>query len=269
MSEVKQDLKKENFTHIIDLHSNLRSLQIKLFLPSAKILTYRKGTIAKWKRIYLKSSAPNIHVVDRYLKPLQKLDVFNDGKGLEFFIPTDTVIDWKTLGGKPGKYIAFVIGAAHFTKRLPNEKLAQICKGTNDPIYLVGGPDVQEVGHSLAQQFDHVINTCGLLSFMESARLIELSTAVIAQDTGFMHIAAALRKPLISIWGSTDPQLGFWPLFPDQHGGLNHIEEVNDLSCRPCSKFGRSACPKGHFKCMHNIHVEAIAQKINTLSHEK
>ena len=263
VDEVLPELRKEKFTHIIDLHRNLRSLRAKLGLPRTKKMTYPKGTWTKYKRIYFKTTPPKIHVVDRYLKPLHKLGVSNDRRGLDFFIPADTSVDWNTLNIEPGQYIAFVIGAAHFTKRLPRSKIVSICDRVSNPVVLIGGPDVQSDGSSIADQFDHVTNLSGKTSFMESARIIEHAKAVISHDTGFMHIAAALRKPLISIWGSTDPHLGFWPYFGDHEPQLNEVQEVRGLSCRPCSKFGRASCPKGHFKCMNDIDVDKIVSMVS------
>jgi ADP-heptose:LPS heptosyltransferase len=65
-----------------------------------------------------------------------------------------------------------------------------------------------------------------------------------------MHIAAALKKDIISVWGNTVPSFGFSPYFPGVH---SKIIEVKGLSCRPCSKIGYDKCPKGHFKCMMEI----------------
>lgn len=263
INEIIGPLKQQKFTHIIDLHKNLRSFRLKLALQGPKKLTYPKGTWNKYARIYFKKTPNPRHVVDRYLQPLQPLGIENDGSGLDFFIPEDISLDWSHLGILPGKYIAFVIGAAHFTKRLPQEKIRTICSGIKDPIVLIGGPDVAPMGAAIADELDHVINLAGEMSFMESAKIIEQAKAVIAHDTGFMHISAALGKPLISIWGSTDPNLGFWPYFGQHPPGLNHIEEVNGLGCRPCSKFGRATCPKGHFKCMRDIDEQQIIQIIN------
>jgi ADP-heptose:LPS heptosyltransferase len=74
-----------------------------------------------------------------------------------------------------------------------------------------------------------------------------------------MHIAAAFRKPIISFWGSTHRSLGFWPLYPDGLD-LNTSMEVANLACRPCTKFGRASCPKGHFKCMTDIDISPLFQ---------
>jgi ADP-heptose:LPS heptosyltransferase len=73
-----------------------------------------------------------------------------------------------------------------------------------------------------------------------------------------MHIAAALHKPIISVWGNTVPAFGMTPYYGNKQ--VRHVQfEVNDLGCRPCSKIGHNQCPKKHFKCMQLQDVEAIA----------
>ena len=69
-----------------------------------------------------------------------------------------------------------------------------------------------------------------------------------------MHIAAAFRKKIISVWGNTVPQFGMYPYMPNAPKLTNNIMvEVKNLSCRPCSKIGYTKCPKGHFNCMNLI----------------
>jgi ADP-heptose:LPS heptosyltransferase len=70
-----------------------------------------------------------------------------------------------------------------------------------------------------------------------------------------MHIAAAYKKDIISIWGNTIPEFGMGPYMA---GDDSQIVEVNHLSCRPCSKLGYRKCPKGHFKCMNEIDLSPI-----------
>jgi len=65
-----------------------------------------------------------------------------------------------------------------------------------------------------------------------------------------MHIAAAFKIKIYSVFGGTHPSLGFTPYLPNSE---NKIIQVENLSCRPCHRFGKSNCPKGHFKCMNLI----------------
>ena len=85
---------------------------------------------------------------------------------------------------------------------------------------------------------------------MQSAYLIKHSDYVITHDTGMMHIAAAFKKKIYSVWGNTIPQFGMYPYMAAID---SKIIEVKGLSCRPCSKIGYDKCPKGHFKCMQEI----------------
>ena len=107
-----------------------------------------------------------------------------------------------------------------------------------------------------------IINLCGKSSIQHSAWIIKKAHKVITNDTGMMHIAAALNKTIISIWGGTIYQFGFWPLYPEG-SDYNTPVEVQGLDCRPCSKFGRAECPKGHFKCMLDIDTTQMAGIIN------
>jgi heptosyltransferase-2 len=77
---------------------------------------------------------------------------------------------------------------------------------------------------------------------------MEICDVVVSNDTGLMHIAAAMKRNLVAIFGSTVKELGFFPI-----GTESIVLERNDLSCRPCSHIGRTSCPKKHFRCMKDI----------------
>ena len=72
-----------------------------------------------------------------------------------------------------------------------------------------------------------------------------------------MHIAAAFKKPIISVWGNTVPEFGMAPYY-GRSEIRNQKFEILNLSCRPCSKIGYKKCPKGHFKCMNEIDISVI-----------
>ncbi len=153
--------------------------------------------------------------------------------------------------------IAVAIGGTYATKRLPPEKLTELCARLPGQILLLGGPEDRAVGEQIAQK-DHIINLCGRLSMQQSASVLAQSDLVLAHDTGMMHIAAALKKPIISIWGNTVPDFGMYPLFPDDMPAFELRAEVQGLSCRPCSKLGFDICPKGHFRCMQEQDLDKI-----------
>ncbi|MGK0365320.1 MAG: ADP-heptose:LPS heptosyltransferase [Saprospiraceae bacterium] len=257
VGEVMPILKTLNFDYIIDLHNNIRSRQIRNQLP-AKSFSFNKLNIKKWLLVNLKiNRLPDIHIVDRYMKAIEKLGVKNDGKGLDYFIPKDTNLPVE-ISSIPSAFVAFAIGAAHATKRMPTEKIISICQNIKRPIVLLGGPNDAVAGATIEKTAGkHVINLCGKISLHQSALVVQNSEVVITHDTGMMHIAAALKKRIISVWGNTVPEFGMTPYYPNNED-RNTTIEVKNLSCRPCSKIGYATCPKGHFKCMQMIDEEEV-----------
>ena len=254
INEVISDLKNEKYDRIIDLHHNLRSLRLKLHLgvPAA---SFPKLNIEKWLLTTLKiNRLPDIHLIDRYFETVKEIGIRNDNKGLDYFIPPNEEIDTEKYGRTPHQYIAFAIGAKFATKRLPNHKIIEICSTVPYPIVLLGGAEDIENGTLISEQSGtHVLNACGQFSLHGSASWVRQSRLLLTHDTGLMHIGAAFKKRIISVWGNTTPDFGMYPYQTDYQA-----IETNDLKCRPCSKIGYRACPKGHFRCMEEVDVEEI-----------
>lgn len=269
VAEVLPALKKERYSAVVDLHKNLRSWQVRLALKK-KVYSFDKLNFEKWLLVNFKiNRLPNIHVVDRYLNAVKALGVKNDGQGLDYFIPQNRMQSTPEINPELDTlrppYIAFAIGAAHQTKRLPKDKCIDICKKINLPVLLLGGKAEEEEGKTIALSAgSHVNNLCGKLTLHESAQVINAAEKVIAHDTGMMHIAAAFQKEILVIWGSTVPSFGMAPYFGSHPKGHEARFEVEELPCRPCSKIGFGQCPKCHFACMNNQDTNAMSQTINS-----
>lgn len=258
ISSILPQLKKEGYTDVVDLHKNLRSIILRNALR-VDSHTFHKANWAKWLIVNLKiDRLPKVHIVDRYMAAVKELDVDYDGEGLDYFIPEKEQFKPADFGLDPQTpFLTFAIGAAHATKRLPLEKIAAICSSLSQKIVLIGGPSEKSIGTQIAADLTHVINTCGSLNLHQSADAVRQSTMVITHDTGMMHIAAAFRKKIVSVWGNTIPGFGMYPFYPDDVS-LNESIGVLGLSCRPCSKIGFAQCPKGHFRCMNDIDTEEV-----------
>lgn len=134
------------------------------------------------------------------------------------------------------------------------------------PIVLLGGKEDHRVAKFIEDKLDQkVINGCGKYSIHESASIVYQADLVITHDTGMMHIAAAFKRKIVSIWGNTIPEFGMYPYFPAHLNHFNAIVEVKELGCRPCSKIGFDQCPKGHFKCMKQISDDRVVEKVYDL----
>jgi heptosyltransferase-2 len=208
---------------------------------------------------------PNIHIVDRYFEATSKLGVINDKKGLDFFLQEEDFVspDALPLDFHDG-YIAVVVGSKHFTKQMPLNLLAQICKGLEKPIILLGDKTDYAKAYKIEKEIgSKVFNGCGAYNINQSSALIKNSLGVITADTGLMHIASALDKNIICLWGNTVMDFGMYPYRAENSQAQTYNFEIKNLSCRPCSKLGHKQCPKKHFKCMNDQNVEEIVRIAN------
>lgn len=262
LSDTIKDIKAENFDIIIDLHNNLRTSIIK-FLTQIPSSTYKKDRISKWLALKFKwtSLFSKDHLVDRYLETVKFLGVKNDEQPIDYYVAKDYQLEEFLPPTHLPQFVAFIIGATHFTKRMPNEKIIEICKGINLPIVLLGGNDVKENAEIIKKAVgDNVYSTCGLTNLDQSVFIVSKAHKVIGFDTGLTHIAEAFHVPIASVWGGTTPDLlGVFP-----YKVADSLVVGIDLSCRPCSKFGLEACPLGHFNCMKNIPDEIIVNFSNS-----
>tara|TARA_B100000683_G_scaffold268776_1_gene304558 strand:- start:20031 stop:20981 length:951 start_codon:yes stop_codon:yes gene_type:complete len=247
-NEVLNGLKNEKYDYLIDLHNNIRSFQLRTVADN--YLSYNKQNFKKFLLVKFGiDMLNNKHTVDRYYDTVSSLGIKPDGVGLDFFLDEKDIVD---IGIYNSEYISFAIGGTHFTKILPIGKIIEICNHQDKQVILVGGKEDFDRGERIAAQCDNVINTCGDFTLNQAAYIVKNSNFLITHDTGMMHIAAAFKMKIISVFGGTHPQLGFTPYLPNPN---NKIIQIENLNCRPCHRYGKSKCPKNHFKCMKDIDV--------------
>ncbi|MDW8466629.1 MAG: glycosyltransferase family 9 protein [Chloroherpetonaceae bacterium] len=215
----------ENFTSAyrydlcIDLQNNWRSYRLRHRLAS-KTFVYRKQNWRKFLLVAFKwrwqlDTRP---VPLRYLSACAPLGLVDDGKGCELFLSdAHRAFAQRSLAALPT--LAVCYGAKHFTKRFPLEKLARVLNALQQAepllqVVLLGGREDAVLGQMLTQQLTPsplVKNFSGQCSLLESAALIERADAVLTNDTGLMHIAAAFQKRLVVLFGSSVREFGFLP----------------------------------------------------------
>jgi ADP-heptose:LPS heptosyltransferase len=248
LGKLIEQLRKEKYDVIIDLHNNLRTRIIKAALWR-KAYSFNKINLQKWLKVNLKiDQLPSVHIVDRYMKAVAPLGVKPDALGLDYFIPEkdDVPLEWLPETHQRG-FVAYAIGA-------------------NKPIVLLGGREDFEVGENIRTFFERtnsaeyepglfalnkktvVYNACGKFNLNQSASIVKKASHVFSHDTGLMHVAAAFKKEVFSIWGNTIPEFGMYP-----YRTKFTVFENKKVDCRPCSKIGYQKCPRGHFKCMNEI----------------
>jgi ADP-heptose:LPS heptosyltransferase len=274
LARVINDLKKEQYDLVIDLHNNLRTMRIKTALDT-RTSTFRKLNIRKWLLVNLKINLmPDASIVERYFEPARTLGVKNDGQGLDYFVPENAVLGNKDLPMSHwAGYVGCVIGGSFNTKKLPVEKWKEFCAMVPYPVILLGGPEDREDGQLIAAQDPiKIYNACGKFNLNESAYIVKKAKVVVSNDTGLMHIAAAFKRKIISLWGNTAPEMGMYPYY-----GYNNTREIispnsivmenKELYCHPCSKIGYNKCPRGHFKCMNELKMNELSKYVEIFWH--
>lgn len=266
VNQLVKDLKKENYDLIIDLENSFKTKFIRYRL-GRKSLAIRNFPIRKWFKIFLNIDLlPNKHLVDRNLKVIRPIGGKMDNLGLDYFIPEKDEIedDWIPKTHRNG-FAVVALNGKYFTNKLPADRLIELCDRINKPIILLGESEDVEKSIQLEKFFTRgsdreekeieelnkktlIFNACGKFSINQSASVIAKANWVFTHDNDLMHIAAAFKKPIFSIWGNTIPSFGKYP-FRTQFT----IFENNKIGCRPCSSTGFNKCPKGHFKCMKEL----------------
>lgn len=266
LREVKEKIRNNNYDLIIDLHSNLRTFYLKLFLFKPKIISFKKYSIrkflfVKFKINYLKKLPAILY---RYLSTLERINISvskEDNKNLRPEIFTDdsskVTVDGliKYYTGK--KLICIIPSSRHYTKTYPPELFAELINlfDKNNYIFLLigKGNDNQNIDKIKSLTGKNVIDLCDKMNLIMLTELFRNCSLVITGDTGPMHIAEAVKTPIILLAGSSVKEFGFYPASDNVI-----ILENNNLKCRPCSHIGLSSCPKNHFKCMREISPATI-----------
>ena len=255
LNEIKEDLIKENYDFVIDLHNNIRSHGLRLL--NVPIKRYSKSNFKKLIYMYTgKNFLNNEHVVDRYFKATSFLDLNNDGKGLDFFINKKDEVDFDINQ----KFISWCIGASKEQKKLAVDQICYVANKLNLPIVLLGGMEEFNKANQIINQCSQnkIYNYCGNISINQSAYLIKHSQFLLSNDTGLMHIGAALNKKINSFWGCTKPDLGFYPYTKKS----NSLMIISELSKRQCSKHG-SSCRFTSDGCVKKINPKEILEKVS------
>jgi heptosyltransferase-2 len=132
-------------------------------------------------------------------------------------------------------------------------ELAQDLRAQGYAVWLIGSPKDKPVGDVIvALGNEPCRNLCGVTDLAEAIALLSCADVVVSNDSGLMHIAAALDRPMVALFGSSSPQ--FTPPLSTKAQVLKL-----DLPCSPCFK---RECPLGHFNCMIKLTPKEVARHL-------
>jgi len=262
-SKIKSEIKGK-YDVVISPHRSTRSALLAYFSKAKKRITFDKSSLSFLYTDKVKY-VQGIHEIQRNLSLLNPLGINEDGiikpelflsdiekNSIDKFLNDNGVNNEKLIGLAPG--------TVWFTKQYPKEKFVKVLnllKDSDASVILIGGKDDIEHGKYLKDNSSNknIVDAIGMLNVLESAELIKRCEVLITNDSAPLHLANAVETRVVSIFGATIPQFGFFP-----YGVNDTILETEGLKCRPCSIHGGNKCPIGTFICMNNIQEEKIVQ---------
>jgi len=174
----------------------------------------------------------------------------------DLIVPAADVAAWRHrlgLGGDGRIEIALAPGAVGPSKRWPAASFAELGRrltAQGHRVWIVGGPDERALAAEIAGTGGDSIRDLTGPDLRNAILALAAADAAVSNDSGLLHVAAALRTPAIGIFGPTSPY--HWaPLNPL----AAVIEADGELACRPCHE---PICHPGHHLCMRNIAVEQV-----------
>lgn len=269
-------LKIEKFDLVIDEHDHLRTkiLRALFFLAGTPTLVFDKGRSDKKKftRTENKITRPLPHTVERYSAAFKKSGFnFSLLQGPHLVSELDIrneVAQWlqvETLA-KNESWIGVAPFAMHRSKIWPVENYAKLFRllleQKNCRFFFFGGGQ-QEIDffNTLKNEFpDQVTIVAGVLKLHKEIALMQKLDLMLCVDSSNMHFATLAGTPILSIWGGTHPDVGFGPFQRNENSIIQVSRE--ELSCRPCSVYGKETCMRGDFACLNRITPQIVGNRI-------
>jgi len=256
------ELRGDRYTHLLDLHGNLRSWALRLLVPG-RWRSYPKHRLARALLIRVKRNRYRDRrpVAERYFSAARDLGLRPDGRPPEFFLGPeagDQVSAWLGSTGLQDEpnIVAVAPGAAHATKRWPLEHwrtLVDLHIRDGSAVVVLGGPDDAALGAALTESGrGRVASVAGIFGLQATGALLQRSRILISGDTGVMHMATGVGTPVLALFGPTVEAFGFFP-----YSKKAAVLEL-PLPCRPCTTQGGPRCPLGHHRCLRDIQPGAV-----------
>lgn len=251
---------KNRFDVVISPHRSARSSLIA-FLSNSRIRISFDTSSMHFLYTHILPYRKNQHEIERNLSLLQYFNSDINWKEkislkLENYIFNEQFMQWKD---RNEKIVVVAPGTVWETKRYPEYYYTLLIKKLIDAglkVVLIGSNQDFEIGLRIQKNIKNdfsCLNLIGKLTLKESISLINLSNLLICNDSAPTHMGVFTNTPVLTIYGSTIPEFGFYPFRIE-----DKIVQIENLYCKPCGIHGHMKCPEKHFKCMIDLKPELV-----------
>jgi ADP-heptose:LPS heptosyltransferase len=263
--------RQSEIDYVIDLHDVLRSKILRLLfrLTDVPVAIVDKGRGEKRSLIKGKKKIRLKHTVERYCDVFAKAGYHVIPSKDKWIVPSpDIALKAEFISEMQGGLnIGVAPYAKHKLKMWPEDNMIHLLSLISEKhkcrFWLFGGDEDSEKLTALQTKIPGSTNLAGKLSLDEELVFMSRLDLMIAMDSSNMHMAALVGIKVISIWGGTDPLGGFaaW-MQPDSFSIRIPVEE---LTCRPCTIYGKGECKRGDFACMNWLTPGKVYERIEKL----
>lgn len=261
--------------YVLDLHQNLRThfLKTLFFLSGKKVFSLNKHRAEKKQIIRGERDTPVKHVCEQYLDVFKEAGIVEDTVPIENLTPlfqtshmARQAVDYWIQQENASPFIGIAPFAQHKGKIWPLERYEELIGLLQEKhpackiLLFGGGPKEGEILEKIATRYPQARNIVGRFSLEEELELISRAAFFISGDTSNMHFASMMGVKVISIWGATHSLTGFGPLFQPERNKVEVPRE--DLTCRPCSVYGKEPCRRGDYACLNGIEPEHVLNAV-------
>lgn len=263
--QIMTKIRERRFDLAVIPHRSLRSALLAYLSGIPQRIGFDKSTGAflfTHKIIY----PHNVHEVDRNLALLSSFSTHLTDTSPELFPSSEDFSYARRLLLDSGireedKIVGVAPGSVWTTKRWLPERFAQVSqllmKEAGVKVVFLGSEDDRDLCKKIASLTKgKPVILAGRTDILQSAAIISFCTVVLSNDSAPVHIASAMKRPVVAIFGSTIPEFGFAPY------GVDHLIIEKKMDCRPCGIHGRKKCPQKHFRCMKDITTEEVFQAV-------
>ena len=272
LREMLGRLRQTRYDVVVDLQRTLRSRLLYHGLLARCKLTYAKHTIRRALLVHLgwntlRAMTP---VPERYVAPLRRLGLTTPLPPLEMHLTAQSreamhaylQQELPERGARP--LLAVAPGARWSTKRWPVERFAavaqELAQAQQAAVVVLGSAEDSGWPRSCVSDLSvPVLDSTGKLSLMHTAALLQQCHLLLSNDSGLMHMATALRVPVVAIFGPTVQEFGFYPF----QASAQVVQRRSRLP--PVQHKGSTRCPRGHHQCMQQVTVAQVCAAASTL----